>query len=65
MRKLFKGGNYSRAKTICGNTVYDFKICKIESEVVNISMGHPVFVVQSEASIVYSCTHNFHNLFAG
>ena len=22
MRKLFKGGNYSRAETICGNTVY-------------------------------------------
>ena len=21
MRKLFKGGNYSRAETICGNTV--------------------------------------------
>ena len=22
MRKLFKGGNYSREETICGNTVY-------------------------------------------
>ena len=22
MRKLFKGGNYSRAETICGNTVF-------------------------------------------
>ena len=22
MQKLFKGGNYSRAETICGNTVF-------------------------------------------
>ena len=25
MRKLFKGGNYSRAETICGNTVFVFE----------------------------------------
>ena len=25
-RKLFKGGNYSRAETIRGNTVYDYEI---------------------------------------
>ena len=25
VRKLFKGGNYSRAETICGNTVLYFK----------------------------------------
>ena len=24
LRKLFKGGNYSRAETIRGNTVFDF-----------------------------------------
>ena len=37
MRKLFKGGNYSRAETIRGNTVYIFstfgsKINKFERE---------------------------------
>jgi hypothetical protein len=27
MQKLFKGGNYSRAETICGNMVYNEKVC--------------------------------------
>ena len=35
MRKLFKGGNYSRAETIWGNTVYEFfKLLWIQKRIV-------------------------------
>jgi predicted HAD superfamily hydrolase len=37
LRKLFKGGNYSRAETIRGNTVYEiFKVLKIQKRIVSV-----------------------------
>jgi hypothetical protein len=37
VRKLFKGRNYSREETICGNTIYEiFKVLKVQKSIVSV-----------------------------
>ena len=44
LRKVFKGGKYSRVETICGNTVYVLHNIQVHTDVSDTKLGN-IFIV--------------------
>ena len=49
MRKIFKGGNYSREETICGYTVYGAIFC-------NLGVSYELFFIKLRVLDDAQCT---------